>query len=110
MSVKDFVAGEQARRAKEREEYLEDKDYKEFIKWPQGVTSFTLEAVIPRDNESFGTPKKVFRVTVKGEEFDWSINPRSPMYGDILDYLLEAPVDLKINRLGEGLETRYSLL
>jgi hypothetical protein len=109
-TIDDFVATEKAAKAKAREEYLKEQDYKDFIKWPQGVTGFQLEAVIPRENTSFGTLKKVFRITVDGVEYDWSVNPLSPMYVQILDKLLEAPVGMQINRLGEGLETRYSLL
>lgn len=110
MSLKDFIKAEKAKIKKEREEYLEQKDYKEFVKWPQGVTEFTLEAAIPRPHVSFGTAKKVFRVSKDGEELDWSVNPRSPMYRELLDLLAEAPCAVKINRLGEGLETRYSLI
>ena len=109
--IEDFVKADQAARAEARVVYMEEHDMKSFVKWPQGVTEFRLQPVIPRDHESFGTPKKVFRIALEtGEEFDWSINPRSPMYGQIVDKLLEAPVALKLNRMGEGLKTRYSLL
>lgn len=108
--LEDFIAAEKATIAKEREEYMADKDYKDFVKWPQGVTEFTLEAVIPRAHESFGTPKKIFRVTVDEELLDWSVNPRSPMYRELLDLLSDAPAACRINRLGEGLQTRYSLI
>lgn len=110
MDLKEFVEAEQARRAAEREAYLEEKDYKDFVKWDQGVTEFTLHAVIPREHLSYGAQKKVFRIEIKGKDFDWSVNPLSPMYGELLVLLLEAPVACRINRLGEGLETRYSLL
>ena len=110
LTLKEYVEQEKARQEKERAEWLEAQGYRPFVKWPQGVTEFTLEAIIPRDNVSFGKDVKVFSVIVDGEEFGWSINPKSPMYGDTLDLLLTAPVDLKINRLGEGLETRYSLI
>lgn len=109
IGLKEFIMEEKAMIEKARAEYLEEKDYKEFVKWPQGVTEFTLMPIIPRPHESFGTPKKVFRITVDEEYKDWSVNPRSPMYRELLDYLADAPCDLKINRLGEGLDTRYSL-
>ena len=64
--------------------------------------------MIPRLHESFGTPKRVFRVIVGGAEYDWSVNPRSPMYAQLLKKLVKAPLKCSINRLGEGLDTRYN--
>ena len=110
MSIEEYVAAEKAVREKQREEYRKDKDYKDFVVWPQGVTEFTLMPVIPRAHQSFGKDKKVFRIITDGEEKDWSVNPLSPMYGDLLDLLLEAPVKARLNRMGKGLDTRYSLL
>ena len=109
-SIEEFYKAEKARIEAEREAYLADKDYKTFVKWEQGVTGFTLEPMIPRDHESFGKNKKVFRVTIDDIEFDWPVSPRSPMYREVLDRLLEAPVEMRLNRLGEGLQTRYSLI
>ena len=108
--LEDFVAADQAARVESRALYLEEHDMKDFVKWPQGVTDFELQPTIPRSHDSFGKQKMAFRVVVDGEELDWSVNPRSPMYGQVVDRLLEAPVAMKINRLGEGLKTRYSLL
>ena len=110
LTIEEFYAAEKARIGAEREAFLADKDYKTFVKWEQGVTGFTLEPVIPRDHESFGKNKKVFRITIDGEEYDWPVSPRSPMYREVLDRLLEAPVEMRLNRLGEGLQTRYSLI
>ena len=130
-SLKEYVKQEKARIEVEREaklnEFMKEHDRKPFIKWPQNVTEFTLMPVIPRNHESYGKPKKVFRIKLakgitltnnKGEstryepgsEFDWSVNPRSPLYDEALDKLVKAPVKLKLNRMGEGLATRYSLI
>ena len=110
MSIKEYVVAEKAVREKQREEYLKDKDYKDFVVWPQGVTEFTLMPIFPRAHQSFGKDKRVFRIEIGGEERDWSVNPLSPMYGDLLDLLLASPVTARLNRMGEGLDTRYSLL
>jgi len=109
VSVKDFVASEKAAQEKQREEYLEGSGYRDFIKWEVGSTEFTLESSIPRDHDSFGKPVKVFQILIDGEEFDWSVNPRSPMYGDILDKLVTGG-DGILTRVGLGLETRYGLV
>jgi len=109
-SIEEFYKAEKARIEAMRVAYLADKDYKTFIKWPQAVTPFKLMAAIPRDHESFGKEKKVFRILIGKEEFDWPVNPRSPMYRELLEALLKAPIDLEMNRMGEGMQTRYSLI
>ena len=108
--IKKFVEEERAAREADRAAYMQDHDMATFVKWPKGTTVFTLEPRIPRPHESFGKAVKVFRITLGGEEFDWSINPRSPLYGQIVERLLEAPVELKLNRSGDGLQTRYELI
>ena len=109
MSIKDFVAAEKAAQEKQRAEYLDGSGYRDFIKWDVGSTTFTLESTIPRDHDSFGKPVKVFQIIIDEEEYDWSVNPRSPMYGDILDKL-EAGGKGVLTRVGLGLETRYGLV
>ena len=108
--IKKFVEEERAAREADRAAYMEEHDMKTFVKWPKGTTVFMLEPVIPRAHQSFGKDVKVFRILIEGEEFDWSINPRSPLYGQIVERLLEAPVELKLNRSGDGLQTRYELI
>ena len=108
--LKKYIEAEKARMEEERSKYLDEQDYKTFMKWEKGITEFTLEAVIPRDHLSFGKDKKVFRITVDGELFDWSVNPLSPMYRDLLDALAKAPVVMRLQRMGDSLQTRYELV
>jgi len=110
VAIEQFYAAEKARIEAERKERMEAMGFRTFFKWPQGVTEFTLEAEIPRDHVSFDKDVKVFSIIVEGEEYAWSVSPRSPLYGQALDQLITAPVTLKMNRLGEGMQTRYSLI
>jgi len=109
MTLKEFVAQEQEAIEQRRQDWMDEQGYKTFIKWEKGATEFTLMPVIPRSHKSFGKEKKAFRVTVGGEEFDWSVNPISPMYGELLDHLIEAPCKGSLIRVGEGTQTRYEL-
>jgi len=109
VSLKEFVEAEKAAIEQRRRDWMNEQGYKTFIKWPKGATEFTLMPVVPRSHKSFGKEKMAFRVTVDGEEFDWSVNPISPMYGELIDYLVEAPVDGTLIRVGEGTQTRYEL-
>ena len=108
--IEKFKEKELKQLKEERDAYLEDQDYKEFIKWPQGVTDAILCPVIPRDHLSFGKAKKVFRVNVDGVEYDWSVTRSSPMYGDMLELLSYKEVKFRLQRMGEGIQTRYSLI
>ena len=110
LKLMKYIDSEKERMNKQREKFLDERDYKSFMKWEKGITEFTLEAVIPRDHLSFGKDKKVFRITVGGELFDWSVNPLSPMYRDLLDRLAVAPVVMRLQRMGDGLQTRYELV
>jgi len=105
-----FYKGEQARLDKQREEYLEGKGYKNFMKWEIGDNAFELQPIVPREGKSFGKDRKIFRIMVEDEEFDWSVTPESPMYRQIIyEYLPAAPVGLVLTRVGLGADTKYHL-
>ena len=108
--IEAFKKAELKRIADERERYLKEKDYKEFMKWPKGVTDAVLMPVIPRDHLSYGKAKKVFRIRVDDVEYDWSITEQSPLYGEVLELLSYKDVAFQLQRMGDGLQTRYDLL
>jgi len=110
MGFKELYEKEKAKAEAAKAAYREENDMKDFVKWPQGVTEFTLTQQIPRDHESFGKAVKVFRIVIDGEEFDWSVNPLSPMYLQLLQCAVDDVWELKLNRMGEGLQTRYDLI
>ena len=109
-SFKQLYKQEKLKADEKRAAYREEQGYNDFVKWPQGVTRFTLHDQIPRDFESFGKPVKVFTITVDGEVFDWTVNPLSPMYLELLEQAAKGQWELSINRMGEGLQTRYDLI
>ena len=108
--IEAFKAAEVKRIEADRAKYFEDEDLKPFIKWPKGVTGFQLMPKVPVLHDSFGTDKYKFRVLVDGELYDWSVNPKSPMYMQLIEALGPEPVALKISRYGELLATRYELV
>ena len=110
MSFKELYKQEKEKADEAKAAYREEHDMKDFIKWEQGVTEFQLQKVVPRDGENFGKTVKIFRIVVDGGEFDYSVNIRSPMYLQLLQCAVDEIWDLKMNRMGEGLQTRYSLI
>ena len=109
-SFKQLYKEEKLKADENRAAYREKMEYNDFVKWPQGVTRFILHDKIPRDFESFGKPVKVFTVTVDGVDYDWTVNPLSPMYLEILEQAAAGNWELAINRMGESLQTRYDLI
>ena len=49
-------------------------------------------------------------MNVDDVEYDWSVTRSSPMYGEMLELLSYKDVPFRIQRMGEGIATRYSLI
>lgn len=78
-----------------------------------GETLVVLEAELPKDTED---PNKnlrkqfVARYPGAQERYAWNVNPRSPLYRELLVNLTAAPCIVRIVRTGEGAsDTRYSV-
>ena len=127
LTLKEFVQREREAIEQRRADWMDEQGFNRFVVWPKGGTAFTLQPVIPRSHKSFGKEKMAFTITVdepititpKGKEpvdypagstFDWSVNPISPDYGNLVDHLIEAPVSGTLFRTGEGTNTRYELV
>ena len=80
---------------------------------PIGESRIQLQASIPTDDvDQNDNARKVFLAKKPDdkETYAWTINPRSPLYRELLKALPTAPVWLKIVRTGEGKQdTRYSV-
>jgi hypothetical protein len=105
-----FLTEELEKIEKERRESLAEKGYADFLKLEIGETKLTLQPAIPRliTGGGFGD-RRAFRVTLKDQEYDWPVNPRSPMYRQMLELLKKAPIQISVIRVGEGKNTRYDL-
>jgi len=108
-ALESFLNNELDTLETERQGMLTEKGYAEFLKLESGETQVTFQPVIPRLVEGSFGDRRAFRVTVHGTEYDWAVNPRSPMYRQLLVLLKKAPVTVKIIRVGEGKSTRYDL-
>lgn len=108
-SLDEFLDTETVRIEGERQDLLSEKGYAEFLKLESGETRVKFMPSIPRFVEGSFGDRRAFRVIVKDKEYDWSVNPRSPMYRQLIELLRRAPVEVKIIRVGEGKNTRYDL-
>lgn len=107
--LNEFLDEELDRIETERQGTLAEKGYADFLKLETGETKLTLNAVIPRLITGGFGDRKAFRVVLEGKEYDWAVNPRSPLYRDLLLKLKDAPCEIRVIRIGEGKNTRYDL-
>ncbi len=115
LSLSDFLGMETERLDRVRNDQMESKGYKEFWKPGKGVHDVSLLARIPRSTSGKFGPRMAFRIYEKAEktEFDWSINPLSPLYRELINALKGSKgksVELKVMKSGEGLSTRWELV
>jgi hypothetical protein len=94
---------------------MEQKGFRQFWKAPEGESIVELYiAERPREivNKISGKTQAIFHINVNGQEFDWAITKRSPLYRDLIRALIGKTgetVKIKVLRLGQGRATRYSI-
>lgn len=105
----DFLDTEEDKIEIERQGALAEKGYAEFLKLESGETKVKFLPIIPRLVQGGFGDRRAFRVVVANKEWDWAVNPRSPLYRQLLILIRKAPVEVKIIRVGEGKNTRYDI-
>lgn len=87
---------------------LAKADLKPFIKLGRGENVFEIlnPRNPPRDYDGKFGPRKIFRVRQKGIEYDWGVNPRSPIYRAVIDALVAGKPILCVLREGSGKEVK----
>lgn len=105
-----WIDNENNRITKERIDYMEKNDMANFWKPEKGSNKIVLLPKVPRATKSEFGNKMAFRIEAEGgHQYDWNINPRSPMYRAFVKLLSKAPVAVTVVRVGEGKQTRYDL-
>ena len=107
-SLIEIAKSENTRLEAEAKEALKEMGYADFLRIPEGATNVQFVDQPPRVNDKF-TNRLIFRVSVDGKEYDWSVNTRSPLYRDIMAALAQGHTGLAVLRVGEGMDTRYSV-
>ncbi len=112
--LEEFSAKELDRLSREREDAIKAKGGLPYLgSLPVGESKLILQPKIPTDNpDRDGRPRKQFVVkkVQDGEDFAWTVNIKSPLYRDLLGFLVKAPIMLRVIRTGEGrTETRYTV-
>ena len=82
-----------------------------YLRLEQGENTFTLLPEIPTPHTSnWGKQQEVFKVQQNETEYDWPITITSPLYIKVARKIPDAPVDMTVVRVGEGQQTRLSII
>jgi hypothetical protein len=137
--LEEYSAKELDRLARERDEAIKAKGGLPYLGSLQvGETKLWLQPKIPTDNpDQEGRPRNGSRISEAGsreaalrfarpevesriqfvvkkenstEEYAWTVNIKSPLYRDLLGFLVKSPIWLRVIRTGEGRQdTRYTV-
>lgn len=110
MSFQESINAEKIRIERETEEYKKKENLPGFWVAPVDELSvFTvLEAEI-RDKDFGEGLRKIFSIEVDGAKKDWALNPRNPLYGELVLKLADGYRVFDVLRIGEKAKTRYKL-
>jgi hypothetical protein len=91
-----------------KHERYQANGYTPFYKFPIGETHIELVPQRPTPNTHYAGHMN-FAIIVDGEPFTWSVTMTSPIYRQLLDALQQSQKQLTVVRIGQGLDTRWSL-
>lgn len=111
-NLKEFADVEQKRLDAEREQRLKDNGYAPFFTIHDGESAILqFSDIAPRENDGKYGTRMVFSVMdTNNVAFDYSVNPRSPLYRELIENISGGHTKLKITRVGEGVDTKYSVV
>lgn len=113
--VEKWVKEAKEKADKEREIFMKEQEgYEELWTAPQGESNITIDTTKePRIAETQYGDRQVLRIQILEDktlvEKDWMINPKSPLWAEVLDRLAEDKPCMTLIRVGERKQTRYTL-
>lgn len=110
MSFADSIEAEKIKLEQEAEAYKNKENLPGF--WALPVDDVSVFTVLEEDLrvKDFGEgERRIFAVEVNGERKDWAINPKNPLYQEIVYKLSEGYRVFKVLRKGDKAQTRYTL-
>jgi hypothetical protein len=106
----NYYKEEAARIDAERKEAMKNKGIEPLFKFPQGETRVKLDATKrPEDGEVQGRKFKIFELEANGKVVRTGISIRSPLYREFINKLAAGKLEFVVIRMGEALNTRYSI-
>ena len=110
MDFAESVKAEKERVEQEAQNYKDKANLPGF--WVMPVDDISVFIVLEEEirDKNFGEGmRKIFAIEVEGERKDWALNPRNPLYSEVVLKLSEGCRVFKVLRKGDKGETRYTL-
>ncbi len=110
MSLKQFAEEETERLEAESKKFQEEQDLPGCFIPEKGENSVEFLDMDVREKDFGQGIRKIFRIKNKeGEERDWALNPKNPIYREIVKNINEGYTKMNILRTGEKTATRYEI-
>lgn len=110
MSFAESIKAEKSKIEQEAEAYKDKEDLPGFWVAPvDEVSTFIVLEDEIREKDFGQGVRKIFAVTVNGERRDWALNPKNPIYGELVLKLADGFREFDLSRVGEKSQTRYKL-
>ena len=110
MSFEESILAEKEKIEQDAQAYKDRADLPGF--WVMPVDDISTFKVLDEDvrDKDFGQGvRKIFAIEVEGERKDWALNPKNPLYSELVLRLAVGDRVFKVLRTGEKAQTRYTL-
>lgn len=110
MDFSESIKAENQKLELETQKFREEKNLPGFWIPEKGENRFSVNEKEVRDKDFGEGVRKIFSVRVANQEKDWAVNPRNPIYKEIVKRLAGGQREFVLLRTGEGKLTRYEFL
>lgn len=110
MSFQESIFAENTKLEQETEKFRQEQNLPGFWIPEKGENWLGINEKDIRDKDFGEGVRKIFSVRVANIDKDWAVNPRNPIYKEIVKRLAAGQREFVLLRTGEGKLTRYEFL
>lgn len=105
----EWLRGAQQQQEAAREQRMKEKGMLPFVQLETGDNKLKLVRKIPMSPEKNRFGRAGVYVKQSKEERVWTVNPNSPVYSQIIEFLAKGTEDIIVTKTGSGKNTRYDV-
>lgn len=105
----EWLRNAQSQQEIAREARMKEKGMLPFVQLEIGDNKLRLLRKIPQSPENNKYGRAGVYVRQSKEERIWTVNPNSPVYSQIIDFLSKGQEDIIVTKTGSGKNTRYDV-
>lgn len=110
MDFSESIKAENEKLELENQKFREEQKLPGFWIPEKGENRLVVNEKEVREKDFGEGMRKIFSVRIANQEKDWAVNPRNPVYKEIVKRLAGGQRDFVLLRTGEGKATRYEIL